>query len=479
MKLRPFQRRAVKALESGDFDTVAMCLPRAQGKSTLAAHLCFRALTPGDPLFVEGTESHLVAATIGSSRKTCFKLLRKMIEDSPKAGDYKISESANACHVRHTLTNTRVSVIAGSARATLGLVGCPLVVVDEPGSYELEAGGDLWASLLTAQGKPDSPLRLFLIGHLAPRATRAGHWYFDLIHRGTRNRTWVYFLQGNRERWDKAAEIRRCSPLSWGFKASRAKLLELRDDARRDSLLLAAFLSFRLNLPAADEARVLLTTRDYQRIVSRPVPGAEGRPLVGVDLGSGRAWSSAVAVYHNGRVECIAIAPGVPSIEKQERRDDVPVGTYARLVAEGSLHVAEGLQVPPAKLLMSHVAPWMPRAILCDRHRLEELQDCRGKVPIIPRIPRWSNSTNDIRALRRLARDGALAVEPSSRALLKASLSVTMVENDDAGGTRMVKRGTNNKARDDVSAALILAAGAVARTKPRRKSAVVVCGKVS
>ena len=227
LNLRPFQRRAVKALESGRYDVVVMSLPRAQGKSSLAAELCFRALTPGDVLFASGTESHLVAATIGQSRKTCFKLLRRLVEDSDRADDYKVSESANACHVRHKVSNTRVSVVAGSAKSTLGLVNCPLVVVDEPGSFELEGGAALWDSLSTALAKPESDLRLFVIGHLAPRATGEGHWYFDLVERGTRGRTWVYKTQGRRDRWDTAAEIRRCSPLSWSFQKSRAKLARI------------------------------------------------------------------------------------------------------------------------------------------------------------------------------------------------------------------------------------------------------------
>ena len=38
-----------------------------------------------------------------------------------------------------------------------------------------------------------------------------------------------------------------------------------------------------------------------------------------------------------------------------------------------------------------------------------------------------------------------------------------MVKNDDTGSFRMVKSGSHNQARDDVAAALVLAAGAQAR----------------
>ena len=417
LKLRPFQRRAVKALESGRYHTVVMSLPRSQGKSTLAAELCWRALTPGDALFVEGAESHLVAATISSARKTCFKQLRRRVETSKHAEDYSISESLNQVHVRHTPTNTRVSVVAATQKATLGLVGTPYCFVDEPGAFDVTAGEDLWASLRTALGKPESPLKLFIIGHLAPNATAPGHWYYDLVHRGTRGRTWVHFVQGRRDRWDKASELRRVSPLSWHYKASREEVYEERDEARHDSRLLADFLSYRLNLPSADEAKALLTVADWERMCERPVPEPEGRPIVGLDLGGGRAFSAATAVWLNGRVECLAVAPGIPDIRAQEKRDQVPKFTYQALVDAGVLHVAEGLYVPSVKQLLGLVAPWHPRVLLADYFNDKVLLDA-GARNVRFRRPRWKESTQDIRGLRKLALDGTLVVVPECRGLM-------------------------------------------------------------
>ena len=91
-------------------------------------------------------------------------------------------------------------------------------------------------------------------------------------------------------------------------------------------------------------------------------------------------------------------------------------------------------------------------------------------MPRLPRVSRWSESSSDIRALRKIARYGPLSCAESSRLLVAASLSQALVKNDDAGNTRLVKRGTNNTARDDVAAALVLGAGAFQRsagTRPR------------
>ena len=260
-------------------------------------------------------------------------------------------------------------------------------------------------------------------------------------------------------------EIRRCNPLTAISADFRTKLLEERDAARRDSRLKARFLSYRLNVPTGDESTMLLVVDDWERMAARPVPDREGRPIVGVDLGGGRAWSAAVACWRNGRVEALACAPGIPGLDEQERRDRVPKGTYKALVASGGLRVAEGLRVqPPSELWRAVRDVWGgPEVVICDRFRLGELQDCVNGTPVVPCVSRWSEAAFDIWALRKLAADGPLTVAEPSRLLLAASLSVALVKNDDQGNVRLSKNGSNNTARDDVAAALVLVAGAYAR----------------
>ena len=198
-------------------------------------------------------------------------------------------------------------------------------------------------------------------------------------------------------------------------------------------------------------------------ILAREVPERVGRPIVGVDLGGGLAWSAAVALYSNGRVEAKAVASGIPSLEAQEKRDRVPAGTYTRLRDAGKLTVAEGLKVqPPAHLWAMVKEAWgKPQLLVCDRFRLPELEDAvKHGARMEPRVSRWSEAAFDIRALRKMAYDGPLSVDVDSRALLATSLSKSMVKSDDQGNTRLVKKGTNNTSRDDVAAGLVLAAGA-------------------
>ena len=266
-------------------------------------------------------------------------------------------------------------------------------------------------------------------------------------------------------------EIRRVNPLVAVSADFRRKLLEERDAARRDTRLKARFLSYRLNVPSGDESTMLLTGDDWDAIVARPVAPREGRPIVGVDLGGGRAWSAATAVWRTGRIECLGVAPGIPSIAKQEKRDRVPTGTYQALVDLGTLRVADGLRVqPPAQLIAAAREAWgQPETIICDRFRYPELQDVVETCPVVPRVSRWSESSFDVRSLRRLAKDGPLSCPESSHGLLAASLAVAMVKGDDAGNVRLTKRTANNEARDDVAAALVLAAGSYARSLEARR----------
>ena len=114
---------------------------------------------------------------------------------------------------------------------------------------------------------------------------------------------------------------------------------------------------------------------------------------------------------------------------------------------------------------------------VCDRFRLSDMQDAARGWRIEPRVTRWSDAAADIRALRKMVKDGPLTVERESAGLIEASLSVALVQNDDAGNVRLVKRDkSNNTARDDVAAALTLAAGEVERRANKPKSSGVYLG---
>ena len=456
--LKPFQKQFLRAATNPKFDIACLSLPRGNGKSFLAAYLLTRSMTPTDCLFKPGTESVLLSGSIEQCR-IVFKFVRNALEDTH---EYRFIDSATRCGITHKATNTRIRVHGSNSKTAFGLVNVPFVVWDEPGSSENVSGQLLHDAVVTSLGKPGSPLKAVFIGTVAPQ--KSG-WWLDMVKSGSHHKTYVQALQGDLATWDTWPTIKKCNPLSTISKEFRAKLLLERDEARGDTRLKARFLSYRLNLPSADESTTLLTVDDWKLVLQREVPGREGKPIFGIDLGAGRAWSACVAVWGNGRVEAIACAPGVPDIISQEKRDRVPPGTYQKLLDDGNLVIAKNLRVqPPKQLIEMAVARFgRPRGIVCDFFRLNELRDCTRGIQVVPRRTRWSESSGDIRATRKMAKDGVLSVEQSSRNLLTASLASAQIENDTSGNYRLIKKATSNTSRDDVAAALVLACGQLER----------------
>ena len=459
MRLLPFQRRFVRAVLDPKIRMAVMSTPRGQGKTTLSGLLAMRALTPGDPMFRPGTESHVIAASLMQGRRTIFRQLRSVL---PAEG-YRVADSQNHAYVEHLETSTKLSVLPANSKTSQGLVGCPWVLCDEPGSWKVQDGEAVFDALESAQGKPGSALKIVMVGTLAPAF---GGWWPDLVAAGSRGHVHVTSLQGDLDRWSDLRHVFSVNPLMAKYAESRAVLRTERDAAVADERNKARFLSYRLNVPYRDETTVLLTVSDFEKLCARPVPPREGRPVVGIDMGAGRAWSAAVAVYGNGRTEARAIAPGIPDLSAQERRDRQPSGAYRKLFEKGLLGVAEGKRVPTARQLLDRTRDWRPGLMLCDRFRLPELQDAGPPCPLTMRAGRYSESSEDIRSLRRMAWDGGLSLEKSSRPLLAHSLSVSTVEPNDDGCLRLIK-GVGNTSRDDVSAALVLAAGAADRLARR------------
>ena len=459
VQLRRFQADFIRNASRPDIDLACLSLPRGNGKSWLAAHLAARVLDPGDDLFRPGTESVVIAPSLNQGR-IVYRFARDMLGDDD---DYRFADSFTLCQITHKPTRTVLQVRSSSAKGALGLVNTPWVILDEPGAFNVNEGEAMFDAISTATGKPGSPLKALFIGTLAPAQ---GGWWHDLVASGSAGSTYVKCLQGDREKWDSWPEIKKANPLTAISPEFRRKLIEERDQARGDTRLKARFMSFRLNVPSADEAAILLTVDDWKLVEARPVGLPAGRPIVGVDLGGGRAWSAAVAVWQSGRMEAIACAPGIPDLGDQERRDNVPSGVYVKLMRSGALSLAHGLRVqPPSALWEAICERWgVPVKIVCDRFRLSDLRDAVGNACTIePRVTQWSSSSADIRALRKICRDGPLSVDPGSRNLLVVSMSAAYVQNDNAGNVRLIKKGHDNKGRDDVAAAATLAAGAFER----------------
>ena len=255
-----------------------------------------------------------------------FRFVRADLEPT---GRYRFLDSATRIGITHAPSNTKLRVLSSNGKTAMGIVNCPILVADEPGSWEVTGGTLMHDAIQTAQGKPGSPLQASSTSARWPRPSAGGGRRWSRTARGAAPTSRRF--RADPEKWDEWREIQRVNPLASIDAKFRKKLLEERDAARRDSRLKSRFLSYRMNVPSADEATMLLSVADWRAVAAREVAEAEGRPLVGIDMGQGRAWSCAVAMWRSGRVEAFALAPGYPTMEAQEKRDRVPRGTYSRL----------------------------------------------------------------------------------------------------------------------------------------------------
>ena len=457
----PFQKRFMERSLRPDIAISALSAPRGSGKSLLASRLLNEAL-PGGKRFVAGAESILLSGSMNQSRAV-FRFLRGMYP-CPKHQEKKCPhcglrwmDSLQRVGVTHWPSETKITVRGKSGRLALGLVDCPIIVGDEPSAWDTVGGQGMIDALITAAGKTQQ--LLCLIGTLAPGVD--GGWWRELIAAGSQPGIHVQTLEGNPKKWNQWREVMRVNPVAKVNPLLREALRRELDEAKRDSRAKARFLSYRLNIPSADEVSVLLAVDEFERVVDRPVPIRIGRPTVGVDLGAGRAWSAATAVWPNGRTESLAVAPGTPSLDQQEERDRVPRGTYSRLAASGVLTTDGVRRVPRVITLVDKLMAWRPTSITCDRFRLSELEDAvAARTPVLPRGQRWSEASEDIRSLRRAALDGPLSIAESSRGLLAASLAASKVESDQQGSLRLIKSTRSNSGRDDAAVSWVLAAGA-------------------
>lgn len=457
--LFPFQTRILRTLFAGRHSQIVFSAPRGNSKSYLAARAVSDVIWPGSPHFAENQDCVLLAANLNQAR-IVFAFLRTWLEGT---GEYAWQDSANVVGVRHKETNVRCRVISSDGKGAFGLGARErIVVADEPGAWLPRKGQLMRDALETSLGKPGANLVILWIGTIAP-AERG--WWPDLVRGGSQGRTAVFAWIGSREKWRQRRELWRVNPLLKHFEESRVELLDKLERAKKDETRRGAYLSYRLNCPTADETELLLTEEQATALVDRERGDREGKPIVGIDLGANRAWSAACAIWPSGLVDALAVAPGLPDIAAQEERDSAPEGTYQALVDGGKLIVAEGLHVPPVAMLVAAIREhWgEPESITCDRFRISEIADAAPDWSPEARTTRWSESGFDIRALREQCSDGPFSIEPAAIPLVAESLAVARVQNDDAGGVRLKKAGTANKGRDDVAAALVLAAGAFKR----------------
>lgn len=466
--IQPFMADWIRASFEPDIAISALSCPRGSAKTWLTAQIVALALRPGSPLWREGVEALAVAGSLEQAR-VLVKFAREALADLE--GEYRWMDSGQRLAATHKSTQTKLRVLSSDPRRAMGLASFGLIAADEPGAWQSRGGSLMFDALRQSLGKLPQQ-RLILLGTRSP--SEPGSWWQDLIDAGSGSGVHVTELAAPAgEPWDSWEVIEAANPMVTVNADLRRTILRERDEARRNPTLRRSFEAYRLNRSTNTSNDMLTELEDWRIVEAREVPERKGRAIVGLDLGASRSWSAAWCLWASGRSECFAVCPGIPDIATKERQDGQPSGAYRRLVEDGSLIVDEGRRVSRPEVLIEHIVRQgiSPASIWCDRFALGQLRDAvANRWPIHERVVRWSGSTEDIAAFRKLTKDGPLSIAPSSRSLAVLSLANATCVTDDAGSVRLVKRHAA-KSRDDLAVAGTLAAGAFEREarKPRRR----------
>ena len=465
-KLLPFHKEFIRGAFAPGIEIAALSCPRGNGKTWLFSQLAQCSLVESGPLYVRGMETLMVSASLEQSR-VLVGFLRQVLGDDP---DYSFIDSSQRLQVKNKKTGTRFRVLSSSGKRAMGLANFTRIFADEPGAWESRAGQLLWDALRTSLGKLENQ-SVLLAGTRSPSA--AGSWWPELLDSGSSSGKFVQVLSAAPSSpWDKWETIEKSNPMVLSNPNLKRTILRERDEARKKESLRPSFEAYRLNRLVDISSNPLVSIEDWKSVEAREASPRVGRPIVGLDLGSSRAWSAAWALWRNGRSECFALAPGVPDLKSRERQDCMPAGLYQALSQSGVLLVDSGRRVSRPKKLVEHLQAVgiRPEISFCDRFALESLRDAvGGRFPIQARVTRWSEATEDISAFRQFVKDGPLSLVPECVPLARLGMSQASIENDRQGSVRLRKRRTG-RSRDDVAVAGVLACGGLARSLSRRKS---------
>ena len=291
--------------------------------------------------------------------------------------------------VEHLASRARVKVISSDSTAGNGprseCEACN--VCDEPGSWAPQSGRRrLWDAVSTVRwGKRKMTDCCNRDAEHRRRLTGSGQsWWPATVAAGSGDSTHVALLQADPDRWESFDEVLRVNPVA-SVNPHLRRALEREHKSALESPIgpLEPFGQFRLNIPGEKvDSQPLITSAEWERICTKPIPEISGKPVIGLDLGGTRSWSAACALWPSGRIESWALAPGFPLLSDQEKEDQVAPDSYSELVRSGGLAVDEGQHVPSIERLLARIWAWEPLAIVCDNYRAPELhQVVSGRTP--------------------------------------------------------------------------------------------------
>ena len=426
---------------------------------------------PSGPLTVRRGETIIVASSFEQARinfehTKAFLIARGHDLDNKRL--WRCWDTAQHGQIMHKPSGSKIKCIGSDPKRAHGLAPT-LVLADEPSQWPRSTRDAMRSALRTALGK--QPRSKFVA--LGTKPADPYHWFRQMLssdkgysQEHAAAKTDPKF---SRRTWTKANPSLKFMP--WLLQ----EIAEEADEAKQDSSLLASFESLRLNLGTPDVEQSTLLDAGTWEDIEQSDTFTVGKYALGIDLGGSMAMSAACGFWPNsGALEALAAFPELPSLAQRGLKDGVGK-LYADMYAAGELIVAGRRVASIPDLLQAVLTRWgKPGLIVCDRWRVDELRDALEEVKfpltnLVTRGQGYRDGGVDVREFRKACLSDR--VHPVKSLLLRAAMAEARVKGDEAGNEKLSKGsegGRRLRARDDATAAAILAVAEGVRRFPNR-----------
>ena len=462
----PWERRFVRGAFARGVRSAALSIARGNGKTALAAGIA--SATLDGPLVVPRGETVIVASSFEQARIAFEHVAAFMGERIGDRKEWRCWDTAQQARLEHRQLGYRVRCLGSDPKRAHGLAPV-LVLADEPAQWPSGTGERMRAALKTSLGKiPGS--RFIALG---TRPADPDHWFARMLDGGA-DYAQSHAAAADDPPWRRRT-WRKANPSLSHMPELEAEIAAEAASAKQDPALVPMFEALRLNRGTSDVTEaVLLTAGTWARIEAPDGEAPRGPYVLGLDLGSSAAMSAAAA-YHlvGGALECFAVFPRDPDLDKRGRLDGVD-GLYRDMNRRGELLIAGQFVSDVSALLREALRRWgRPVAIAADRYRDGELREALVAVDfpaagLVFRGQGWRDGAEDVRRFQRAAADGH--VRPRRSLLLRSALGAARLAVDVAGNAKLAKGsegGRRARARDDAAAAAILAVAEGVRRNAR------------
>ena len=482
-RLLPWQKAFLIGAWRSKISRAAVTLGRGGGKSGLFSAIALETLLPDGALHKKGFETVIVASAfnqgciIGGAVRMSLELLGFSLGAKK---DYRLLDSTQHFEIRNNESKARIKVYGSDSKRAHGLRP-NLLLCDEPAQW-LSGGSRLSSALKTALGKRKGG-KILLCG---TRPASQDH-FFEKILREEDKAVFSKIYAADRETdpfnektWKLA------NPGLPQFPDIEILRTEARI-AKRDSSELASFRALRLNQGTSDIDEAYLIDPDtWKGAEVSELPEAKGSYSLGLDLGGVAAFSAAAAYWPaTGRLEGFQACGGIPSIAERSKLDGVG-DLYPQMEARGELIVYPGKRVVPLDEFLKEVISRFgrPSAVSCDRWRSGELSDAVNLSKLRLPFPAWrgqgfKDGNTDIRAFKTQLFEGKVHA-PKSLAM-RSAFAEARTLMDPAGNQKLAVKseaGRRKNARDDLTAAVILAIAEGSRIDSFRRPGIRYRGAV-